>query len=84
MCRISNICRFNRFSKQIFIDLWPLMKDRHEEIEGYVTPQDLFKAGLTAFFSIEPINREIEIYSRVFCFPHESIFLYYRLGQYYQ
>ena len=66
MYRRGNIYRFNRFSKQIFIDLWPLMKDTYEEFEGYVTPQDLFKAGLTAFLSTEPINRENEIYSRIF------------------
>ena len=66
MYRRGNIYRFNRFSKQISIDLWPLMKDTYEEFEGYVTPQDLFKAGLTAFLSTEPINRENEIYSRIF------------------
>lgn len=66
MYRRGNVGKLNRFSKQIFIDMWPLMKDTYEEFEGYDTSEDLFEAGLNVDPFAETINRENEMYVRIY------------------
>ena len=66
MYRRGNVGKLNRFSKQIFIDMWPLMKDTYEEFEGYDTPEDLFEAGLNIDPFAETVNKENEMYVRIY------------------
>ena len=66
MYRRGNVGKLNRFSKQIFIDMWLLMKDTYEEFEGYDTSEDLFEAGLNIDPFAETINRENEMYVRIY------------------
>lgn len=63
-----------KFSKQFFIDMWPLMKDTYEDFEEYTTPEDLFKAGLTARSYVNAINKEKEMWTRTFWnFPKNDL-----------
>lgn len=66
MFKLNKVRKLEKFSKQIFIDMWPIMKDTYEEFEGYDTAEDLFNAGLIVMPFPETINRESEIYSRIF------------------
>lgn len=66
MYRRGNVGKLNRFSKQIFIDMWPLMKETYEEFEVYDTPEGLFEAGLTIDPFAETVNKENEIYVRIY------------------
>ena len=66
MFKLNKVNKLEKFSKQIFIDMWPIMKDTYEEFEGYDTAEDLFNAGLMVMPFPETINRESETYSRIF------------------
>ena len=66
MFKLNKVSKLEKFSKQIFIDMWPIMKDTYEEFEGYDTAEDLFNAGLMVMPFPETINRESEAYSRIF------------------
>lgn len=74
MSRLTRATKMEEFSKQFFIDMWPLMKDTYEDFEEYTTPEDLFKAGLRAISYANAINKEKEMWTRTFWnFPKSDL-----------
>ena len=65
MYRLNRARNLEKFSKQTFIDMWPLMKDTYEDFEEYATPEDLFQAGLKAYIYANQMNRENELSMRI-------------------
>ena len=65
MYRLNRASKLEKFSKQTFIDILPLMKDTYEDFEEYATPEDLFKAGLKADIYANQMNRENELSMRI-------------------
>ena len=74
MSRLTRASKMEKFSKQFFIDMWSLMKDTYEDFEEYTTPEDLFKAGLTARSYANAINKDKEMWTRTFWnFPKNEL-----------
>ena len=46
MYRLDRACKLERFTTQVFTNMWLLMKDTFGDFEEYAAPEDLFKAGL--------------------------------------